>query len=184
MLSLLRKKPQLQSIVSIVSKIVNSNTLHLNKTNRLWSLSIAQFSGTTNDGLDAKWVRPVTEMKSESIHNKSPDTVIPSHSQLKLMIERGELFPDISLTQQDVDRIIISELPRLSKYDLVQFLFRSVKFSKKRNRGIEIVRRHLELIKTCLSQFPTSSWTAKDVGFIVNSLQSVRTYDAGTIYIT
>jgi len=173
MLSLVRGKVhQLQSVASLVTRriIKTSSTFDLYEFERKRQLfSIVQYSSRSNDGL-------------ENNNNKiRPYAAVSSHSRLRDMVlmNGGELFPDISLTQKDVDSMITSELPILNKNELVQFLLKSVKFSRKRNRRIEVVPRHLVLIKSCLSQFPTTSWTGKDVAFIMNSLQAVRNDNVG-----
>jgi hypothetical protein len=157
------KAHQLLSVVSLVSKRTLTLDLHvLNR--RRGPFSVVRYSSRSNDGL-------------ENTSEKRPSPTVPSQSRLKDMIRKGELFSDASLTQQDIDGIIKAELATLNKYDLVQFLLKSVKFSKK-NRRIEIVQRHLVGIQICLSRFPTSSWTGKDVALVMNSLQAVRNDDA------
>jgi hypothetical protein len=171
MLSLARGKVhQLKSVTSLISRriIKTYSTFDLHEFERNKRLlSVLQYSSRSNDGL----------RNNDKIR---PDPVVSSQ-RLRDMIQvkGGELFPDTSFTQKDVDSMIASELTILNKYELVQFLFRSVKFSKKRNRRIELVPRHLVVIKSCLSRFPTSSWTGKDVAFMMNSLQAVRNDNAG-----
>jgi hypothetical protein len=97
------------------------------------------------------------------------------------MIMSRELFPNPLTTQQEVDNIIKSEHILLSKSELTQFLFLSCQFSKNRNRKkkIVLVQRHLGAIESSLRRFPSSSWSGKDVSFIINSLNVVHYNDAG-----
>jgi hypothetical protein len=115
--------------------------------------------------------------ESDSDTFENADSTI-SNSMLQEMILLKELFPDTSLTQQEVDSIISAELTELTKSELTQFLILSVRFSQ-RNKSIEIVRRHLALIEYCVSEFRTSSWTGRDVASIMNSMQVVQDSDIG-----
>jgi hypothetical protein len=164
MLSVLRSKLPL-----VFKKVMApSSSLDLLKLYRSkWSFSVAHLSS-----------RSYERLKNGLGDKKRPNPVVPSNSRLKNMVVEGELFSDVSLTQQDINGIITAELPMLSRRDLVQFLFKTVKFSKK-NRNIDIVRRNLNAIKVCLSHFPNSSWAGKEIAFIMNSLQAVRSDDAG-----
>jgi hypothetical protein len=97
------------------------------------------------------------------------------------MIMSKELFPSPLTTQQEVDDIIISELILLSKSEIAQFLFLSGKFSKNRNKKkkISLVQRHLGTIESSLRRFSTSSWSGKEVSFIINSSNLLHYNDSG-----
>jgi conjugal transfer/entry exclusion protein len=95
------------------------------------------------------------------------------------MIKSKELFPNPSITQQEVDNIVRSELHDLSQFEIGQFLFLSGKFSKKKYRKnkINLVQRHLGVIESSLRRFPNSSWPGIAVSFMINSLQVVQSSD-------
>jgi hypothetical protein len=103
------------------------------------------------------------------------------HSILRQMILSKEIFPNPSITQGEVDSLISSDFSKQSKYELVQFLFLTAKFSKKKNKTnkILIVQSHLRAIEVCLRRFPPTSWKGKEVSFIINSLQIVRSTNPG-----
>lgn len=153
----------MKSIASFSNRIiVTSSTLHLCRFNgRRLSFSVVWLSSRSNDSF---------------IDKNLPHPTIPSNSILKGMLQGRELFPDYLVTQKDVDDIIAAELATLNRFELVTFLLLS---KKNRNRRIEIVRRNLVTIAGCLNQFPTSSWKAKEVAIIINSLQSVLCNDIG-----
>jgi hypothetical protein len=85
------------------------------------------------------------------------------------------------MAQQEVDRIINSELSLLSKYDLMYFLFHPTKFAKNKNRRnkMVIVQCHLGAIGSCLRQFSTFKWSGKDILLMINSLQLAQDNDMG-----
>jgi hypothetical protein len=163
------KVPQVKSIVLVTFKktgFLSSALDYCRLYGRRCHLSVTQLRDSNNDGLANE-------------NNQRHIPTLTSLSLLREMIDRKELFPDTSMTQQEVDSIITAELSNLSKAYLTQFLFLSVKFSKKRNRKIEIMRRYLVAIELNLRKFGTSSWTGRDVAFIMNSLQVVRSDDNG-----
>jgi hypothetical protein len=84
----------------------------------------------------------------------------------------------ITLTQLEVDNEISICLYLMKGRDIARFMFLAAKLTK-RSKGFDIVRRHLMAITGRLRSFPLSGWRAKDVAFMIYSLQGVRGDDVG-----
>mmetsp|Transcript_34757 Transcript_34757/g.33078 ORF Transcript_34757/g.33078 Transcript_34757/m.33078 type:complete len:396 (+) Transcript_34757:122-1309(+) len=182
MLTIFKAIPRIKADFPILSKslfplsyAIQSCILDIRKN----SSSTTQITSSNNPEIGHDNLTPIgailpssSTILKDKIHKKKP-----KNENYDSRIKRY-LFADLTLTQEDIDGIIMIEVPTLNNLELAQFLYLAARFSKK-NREVEILPRHLVLIRSCISRFPTSCWTGKDVAFIMTSLQSVRGYDPG-----
>jgi hypothetical protein len=110
-----------------------------------------------------------------------PETrsTLPSKA-LKDMISDRDFFSDASITQFEVDRIVNSELPMLSSRDVIQFMYLTIKLSKRRRiHPVSILPRHLPLVVECFNKFTITNANARDMATLIYSLQGVWENDIG-----